>query len=165
MMTVTSASPRTLAAEPKVRLPFLPQDTMISQPEEIFVPTREVGTQLRGPRFRTVDSQPIAKADAQGNCSAEVGSAQFDQINAHTTVVGTRDVPLSIDIEAEFAALSSIESIAAKVVTNEGVGLLILDSTVGSRVAATAGGGEKCQSADHCGHPFLILHHCSPLKI
>ena len=86
-MTITISKP--LQQAPQVRVPFLPQDTMISKPEDILLPARDMGTQLRGPRFRTVDSQPIAKADAQGNYSAQVGTPQFDQINAHATVAAT----------------------------------------------------------------------------
>ena len=75
------------AAAVAVRL--LPQDTMVATPEDVLLPAEQLGDRLQGSRLRTRDSFPLAQADAERNYRPEVGTPQFDQVNAHGVVAGT----------------------------------------------------------------------------
>lgn len=74
---------------PLVTIDMLAQDTMVSTPEPVLFPREQVGTQLSGPRFVVQDRVPVAIADADGNYHYQVGTDQFDQVNATAVVYRT----------------------------------------------------------------------------
>lgn len=76
------------SAAPAVAVRLLPQDTMVATPEDVLLPAEQLGEKLQGSRLRTRDSFALAQADAQGNYRPEVGTPQFDQVNAHGVVAG-----------------------------------------------------------------------------
>lgn len=73
----------------QVRVRIFPQDPLVGPTEMIEAPAEEMGTRLESPRMRTQDRAPIAIADPEGNYDYEVGTPQFDQVNAHAVVANT----------------------------------------------------------------------------
>lgn len=71
---------------PQIRVSMLPQDPLVSTPEDVWLPAEALGSQLRGPLLKTTDSIPVAQADADGNYVYAMDTPQFDQVNTHATV-------------------------------------------------------------------------------
>jgi hypothetical protein len=69
-----------------ISINFLPQDPMVSKPEQVQVDKVQFGDNLSGPRLHTQDSVPVARADANGNYLYELGTPEFDQVNTHGIV-------------------------------------------------------------------------------
>lgn len=81
------ASPSS-AATAKVRV--FPQDPLVGPTEEIELPKEILGNKLSSPRMKISDRAPIAIADPEGNYTGyEVGTPQFDQVNAYAIVANT----------------------------------------------------------------------------
>jgi hypothetical protein len=73
-----------------IKVSILPQDPLVSKPGVVSVPRKDVGKELSGSRVVTKDTEfPRAIADTDGNYFYDVGTPQFDQVNAHTTVSRT----------------------------------------------------------------------------
>ncbi|MFH0802498.1 MAG: hypothetical protein V2A78_08985 [bacterium] len=74
----------------EIKVSILPQDPLVSKPEVISVPKSDVGKDLKGARVVTDDAGfPKAIADTDGNYFYDVGTPQFDQVNAHITTSRT----------------------------------------------------------------------------
>lgn len=81
------ASPSS-AATATVRV--FPQDPLVGPTEEIELPKEILGNKLSSPRMKISDRAPIAIADPEGNYTGyEVGTPQFDQVNAYAIVANT----------------------------------------------------------------------------
>jgi hypothetical protein len=74
----------------KVRV--FPQDPLVGPTEEIELPKEILGTKLSSPRMKIQDRNPVAIADTEGNYNYEVGTPQFDQVNAYAIVANTLSI-------------------------------------------------------------------------
>lgn len=72
-----------------VRVKIFPQDPLVGNTEGFELPSEVIGTRLESERIKTEDRSPIAIADPDGNYDYEVGTPQFDQVNAHAVVAST----------------------------------------------------------------------------
>jgi hypothetical protein len=80
-----TASGQTATAKVKV----FPQDPLVGPTEEIELPKAILGSKLSSPRMEISDRAPVAIADPDGNYNYEVGTPQFDQVNAYAIVANT----------------------------------------------------------------------------
>lgn len=92
--TRSAAQPETEEAKDSFQassqVTIFPQDPLVGPTEAITLPSEVMGEQLSSPRIRTRDDVPIAIADPDGNYTQyEVGSKEFDQVNAHAVVANT----------------------------------------------------------------------------
>lgn len=81
------AAPEPSGATAKVKV--FPQDPLVGPTEEIELPKEILGSKLSSPRMEIYDRAPIAIADPDGNYNYEVGTPQFDQVNAYAIVANT----------------------------------------------------------------------------
>lgn len=75
--------------EGMVKVKVFPQDPLVGPTETILLPKDIIGDRLTSTRIKTQDRAPIAIADTDGNYDYEVGTPQFDQVNAHAIVANT----------------------------------------------------------------------------
>jgi len=76
-----------------VKVSVLPQDPAVTPPETIEFPQEKIGSKVSGERVGIYEENlPIAIADPDGNYFFNVGTPQFDQVNAHTVVYRTLDM-------------------------------------------------------------------------
>lgn len=86
----TGETAATASGETTARVKVFPQDPLVGPTEEIELPKEILGGKLSSPRMEIYDRAPIAMADAAGNYSHyEVGTPQFDQVNAYAIVANT----------------------------------------------------------------------------
>lgn len=71
------------------KVKVFPQDPLVGPTEEIELPREILGTKLSSNRMEIFDRAPVAMADADGNYNYEVGTPQFDQVNAYAIVANT----------------------------------------------------------------------------
>ncbi len=71
------------------KVKVFPQDPLVGPTEEIELPKEILGSKLSSPRMEIYDRAPIAIADPDGNYNYEVGTPQFDQVNAYAIVANT----------------------------------------------------------------------------
>ncbi len=77
------------AAKATAKVKVFPQDPLVGPTEEIELPKEILGSKLSSPRMEIYDRAPIAIADPDGNYNYEVGTPQFDQVNAYAIVANT----------------------------------------------------------------------------
>lgn len=77
------------AAKTTAKVKVFPQDPLVGPTEEIELPREILGTRLSSDRMEIYDRAPVAMADADGNYNYEVGTPQFDQVNAYAIVANT----------------------------------------------------------------------------
>jgi hypothetical protein len=87
--TGTAGGDATGTAHATAKVKVYPQDPLVGPPEELELPKEILGTRLASDRMEIYDRAPVAIADADGNYNYEVGTPQFDQVNAYATVAHT----------------------------------------------------------------------------
>jgi hypothetical protein len=87
--TPTAGGDASGPAKSTAKVKVYPQDPLVGPTEEIELPREILGTKLSSPRMEIYDRAPIAMADADGNYNYEVGTPQFDQVNAYSIVANT----------------------------------------------------------------------------
>jgi hypothetical protein len=88
--TGTAGGDASGGASATARVKVFPQDPLVGPTEQIELPREILGGKLSSPRMEIYDRAPIAMADAEGNYSHyEVGTPQFDQVNAYAIVANT----------------------------------------------------------------------------
>lgn len=81
------------AAESKgdtVKIKILAQDPTVAKPKTVEMPKSMIGSKIEGPKMYSIDSSnPKAIPDLEGNYLYEIGTPQFDQVNAYATSYNT----------------------------------------------------------------------------
>lgn len=87
--TISSEGDSSLAGQAS-KVKVYPQDPLVGPTENIEIPKEIMGTRLSSPRMEIYDRAPVAIADPDGNYTGyEVGTPQFDQVNAYAIVANT----------------------------------------------------------------------------
>lgn len=85
--TAAAASPE------KVKIKVLPHDPQVAKPEIIEFSKDKIGSKIAGPKMALIDAaNPKAIPDLEGNYIYDVGTPQFDQMNAYTVSYRTYDM-------------------------------------------------------------------------
>lgn len=77
----------------KIKVNINPHDPAVCKPQIVELDQDMIGTNLSSPQMKAIDTyNPVAIADIDGNYIFDLGTPQFDQVNAYTCAHKTMDM-------------------------------------------------------------------------